>query len=75
VNSFTVEVNSDEAKQAILSVYNLTGQVIITDNVNSETGTFSKTYNTAGFPSGLYIVEISNAKGSISKSLLVRVNE
>ena len=75
VNSFTIEINSEEAKQATLAVSNLNGQVMITDNINSETGVFSKKYNTAGFAAGLYIVEISNAKGTISKSLLVRLDQ
>jgi hypothetical protein len=75
VNSFTVEINSEEAKQATLSVYNLNGQVVITDNINSATGLFTRQYNAEGFAAGLYIVEISNAKGTISKTLLARLDQ
>jgi hypothetical protein len=75
VNSFTVEINSDEVKQAKLTVYNLEGQIMLADNINSESGTFKKQYNTEGFASGLYVVEVSNAKGSIAKSLLSRLDQ
>jgi hypothetical protein len=75
VNSFNVDINSEEAKNAKISVYNLNGQVLITDNIVSETGTFSKQYNTENFAAGLYIIEISNAKGSLSKTLLARLDQ
>jgi hypothetical protein len=74
VNYFTVEINSEEAKQATLSVYNLNGQVMFTDNIVSDSGVFSKQYSTAGITGGLYIIEISNAKGTISKTLLARLD-
>jgi len=74
VNYFTVEINSEETKQAKLSVYNLNGQIVLTDDIRSESGTFSKQYNTEGFTSGLYIVEISNAKGTICKTLIARLD-
>ena len=74
VNYFSVEINSEEAKQAKLSVYNLSGQVLLTDDIRSESGVFSKKYNTEGFAGGLYIIEISNAKGTISKTLMARLD-
>ena len=74
INYFSVEINSEEAKQAKLTVYNLNGQVVLTDDIRSETGSFTKKYNTESFAGGLYIVEISNAKGTISKSLLSRLD-
>jgi hypothetical protein len=74
VNYFTVEINSEEAKQAKLSVYNLSGQVLLTDDIRSESGVFAKKYNTENFAGGLYIIEISNAKGTISKTLMARLD-
>ena len=69
---FSVEVSSSDAKQAAVSVYNLSGQVFITDNVSSDNGTFSRQYNTENLAAGLYIVEISNARGAISKTVLTK---
>lgn len=74
VNYFTVEINSEEAKQAKLTVYNLSGQVMITEDIKSDNGVFSKQYSTENFIGGLYIVEISNAKGTISKTLMARLD-
>jgi Secretion system C-terminal sorting domain len=74
VNYFTVEMSSDLAKDAKLLVYNLGGQVVITDDIRSDSGVFSKQYNTENLAGGLYIVEIRNAKGTISKSLIARLD-
>lgn len=74
INYFTVEINSEEAKQAKLVVYNLNGQVVLTDDIRSESGVFKKQYNTETLAGGLYIVEISNAKGTISKTLVSRLD-
>jgi hypothetical protein len=67
VNSFTLEINSEEAKQSKLTVFNLSGQIMLTDNIRSESGMVKKLYNTEGFAAGLYVVELSNAKGTIAK--------
>ena len=75
VSSFTVNIASEDAKQAVISVYNLTGQVMFTDNVNNTSGTFSKQYSTDNFTAGLYIVEVSNAKGTLSKTVLSKAQQ
>ena len=75
VNSFTLEINSEEAKQSKLTVYNLSGQIMLTDNIRSESGMVKKQYNTEGFAAGLYVVEVSNAKGTIAKSIIARLDQ
>ncbi|MGQ3505062.1 T9SS type A sorting domain-containing protein, partial [Enterococcus faecalis] len=65
VNAFTFEINSTEAKDAKLSVYNLNGQVMISEDIKTDNGYFKKQFNTEGFSAGLYIVEVSNSKGTV----------
>lgn len=74
VSYFTVDIKSAEVKQAKLTVYNLAGQLILSDNINSETGSFSKKYTTENLSGGLYLVEIFNEKGVLSKTLLAKAD-
>lgn len=73
-NSMTVELQSEDAKQARLTLYNLNGQVVLSDELRNESGSFKKQYSTAGLAAGLYIVEVSNAKGSVGKTLVSKVD-
>ena len=75
VNGFTFEINSTEAKDAKLTVYNLNGQVMISEDIKTDNGYFKKQYDTESFSSGLYIVEVSNSKGTVSKTLLSRLDQ
>jgi hypothetical protein len=75
IHSFTFEINSSEAKDAKLNVYNLNGQIMISEDIKTDNGYFKKEYNTDAFSAGLYIVEVSNAKGIVSKTLLSRIDQ
>lgn len=54
-----------------ISVYNLQGQLVHTSKVNSNNGFFNKTLDLSALSSGMYVVQFTSGKNSISKKLIL----
>jgi hypothetical protein len=70
INSYTIELQGEDTKQAKLTIYNLNGQVVVKEEIHNELGNYKKTFDSSTYASGLYVVEVSNNKGVIGKKLI-----
>ena len=66
-----VNINATDVNGAVsISVINLLGEVVKTYSEEAN-GTFSKTYNMSDLSNGIYMVKISNAGSTVTKSLSI----
>jgi hypothetical protein len=66
-----VTISADDVNGAVsISVVNLLGEVVKSYNETSN-GSFSKTYNMSDLSNGMYMVKISNAGSTVTKSLSI----
>lgn len=68
----TLNVISKETTHANLSVTNLMGQVVYTQNVSLETGSNQYELNVTNFAAGFYLVNVRTNAGSTTQKLIVK---
>jgi hypothetical protein len=66
----TIHFTKETAGQVEISVYDISGRLILNDNAASGTGSFSRTYN-MDFANGIIIVELQNLSLKIVKKAMV----
>lgn len=71
--TFSLEVRNAEANNAVLTVNNLQGQVVYTENLNFASGNLTKNVNLGSLANGLYIVNIAS-EGKVSNHKLMIQN-
>ena len=54
-----------------ISVYNLQGQLVYNTNVEANNGFFNKTLDLSALQNGMYMVQFTSGKNSISKKLIL----
>ena len=54
-----------------ISVYNIQGQLVHTSKVETNNGFFNKTLDLSALSSGMYVVQFTSGKNSISKKLIL----
>ena len=70
--SVNVTFSSEEYADAVISVMNLMGQTVYTENVNIHEGYNMVTLSTNNFRSGVYMVNIKTDKGTSTQKLIVK---
>ena len=70
--SVNVTFSSEEYADAVISVLNLMGQTVYTENVNIHEGYNMVTLSTNNFRSGVYMVNIKTDKGTSTQKLIVK---
>ena len=70
--SVNVSFSSEENANAVISVMNLMGQTVYTENVNIHEGYNMVTLSTNNFRSGVYMVNIKTDKGTSTQKLIVK---
>ena len=70
--SVNVTFSSEESANAVVSVMNLMGQMVYTDNVNIHEGYNMVTIPVNQFTSGVYMVNIKTNKGMSTQKLIVK---
>lgn len=70
--SVKVTFSSEESANAVVSVMNLMGQMVYTDNVNIHEGYNMVTIPVNQFTSGVYMVNIKTNKGMSTQKLIVK---
>lgn len=71
--TFSLEVRNAEAKNAVMTVSNIQGQVVYTENLNFASGSLTKNVNLGNIANGLYIVNIAS-EGKVSNHKLMIQN-
>ena len=71
-NTVTVKLMSRETAQANLTVTNLMGQTVYSENISVETGNNQYKINVSDFGAGFYMVNIHTKAGSTTQKLIVR---
>ena len=71
-NTVTVNLMSRETAQANLTVTNLMGQTVYSENISVETGNNQYQINVSDFGAGFYMVNIQTKAGSTTQKLIVR---
>ncbi|MEI6765262.1 MAG: T9SS type A sorting domain-containing protein [Bacteroidota bacterium] len=66
----TIHFTKETAGQVDISVYDISGRLILKDNATSGTGSFNKTYD-MDFANGIIIVELRNLSLKIVKKAMV----
>ena len=67
VTSFVkLNIGNDAASKASISVLDISGKVILTDNVSLIAGITEKTINTSNLKSGIYILKLNGSGQSVS---------
>ncbi len=70
--SVNVSFSSEENANAVISVMNLMGQTVYTENVNIHEGCNMVTLSVNNFRSGVYMVNIKTNKGTSTQKLIVK---
>ena len=70
--SVKVTFSSEESANAVISVMNLMGQTVYTENVNVQEGYNMVTLSVNNFRSGVYMVNIKTDKGTSTQKLIVK---
>ena len=71
-NNVNVTFSSEESANAVLSVMNLMGQTVYTENVNIHEGYNLVNLSVNNFRSGVYMVNIKTNKGTSTQKLIVK---
>lgn len=71
--TFSLEVRNAESKNAVMTVTNVQGQVVYTENLDFTSGSLSKNVDLGALANGLYIVNIAS-EGKVSNHKLVIQN-
>jgi len=71
-NNVNVTFSSEENANAVLSVMNLMGQTVYTENVNIQEGYNMVTLSVNNLRSGVYMVNIKTDKGTSTQKLIVK---
>ena len=71
-NNVNVTFSSEESANAVLSVMNLMGQTVYTENVNIQEGYNMVNLSVNNFRSGVYMVNIKTNKGTSTQKLIVK---
>ena len=71
-NNVNVTFSSEESANAVLSVMNLMGQTVYTENVNIHEGYNMVNLSVNNFRSGVYMVNIKTNKGTSTQKLIVK---
>jgi hypothetical protein len=71
-NTVTVNLMSKETAQANLTVTNLMGQTVYSENISIETGNNQYQINVSDFGAGFYMLNIHTKAGSTTQKLIVR---
>lgn len=71
-NQVTINVLSKESTNATISVTNLTGQLIYSQNISLESGNNQYLLNVSNYTSGFYLVNIRTNTGSTTQKLIIK---
>lgn len=71
-NQFTLNIKQGVTGPVNMTITNLSGQVIYKDEQSSVNGAFRKTYNISDYPRGIYMLEVSYAKGTARMKLVLQ---
>ncbi len=67
-----IEMNTNEAFDADVKVYSLTGQLLSTTNNTFANGASTLEVNTSDLNTGMYIISVQSAKGVMTQKVVVR---
>lgn len=71
-NTFNITINSYSRETYKISIVELTGKTIYEEEVESNSGEYSKEYYLPGLQSGLYLVRINAGNRSVTKKLFIK---
>ena len=71
-NNVNVTFSSEENAAAVISVMNLMGQTVYTENVNIHEGYNMLNLSVNNFSNGVYMVNIKTDKGISTQKLIVK---
>jgi hypothetical protein len=63
---------SDEVQNLELSIINVVGEAVYTDDLEQFVGQYTKEISLATYPKGVYFLEITTDKGVINKKLILQ---
>jgi hypothetical protein len=55
-----------------ISLVNLTGQIVFSDELPSFTGVYQRDISVSSLPAGIYFMEIKTQSGSTNKKIVVK---
>lgn len=70
VENLTLSLNSDEAKDLIINIYNQNGQNIFSENVMAQNGQNRFNFDVAAYATGVYFLEITDGQFKTAKRFL-----
>jgi subtilisin family serine protease len=70
--TFTIRYESDQTKDLIINVYNMTGALVKSENWKTNSGTNLHAVNLSDMPGGVYLVKVSSPNGFVSIKTIKR---
>ena len=68
----TVDIQSEQAQQADISVINAAGQVLNTQRVNIPAGNYSQAVDIRSLPEGFYYVQVKGGNGEAVHKIIIQ---
>jgi hypothetical protein len=72
VNSINVEFTSTDNTPIVISIVDVLGKTVVTENLGSVSGMYSKSFNISDLESGMYILEMKKGNATTSQKFLVK---
>jgi len=69
---FNVSFVSEEVQDLEIRIVNLLGEVIFTENKKEFVGQYTKQFDLATYPKGIYMLEIEMDDGVVNKKLVLQ---
>lgn len=66
------DLKNNSTTENTISIYNLQGQLVYTTKLNAVNGFFNQTLNLSSLQSGVYVVQATSGKNTISKKLILK---
>src|SRR5690606_26590523 len=69
---FTIATDGLENDNAILTVRDISGKIVLRENIKNSSNAFLKTYNLNEYAKGLYLISILDGDNQINKKLILK---
>ncbi len=72
INNVNITFTSEESAMAVVSIFNLMGQIVYTSNENVYDGYNAINVNVNNLPSGVYMVNVKTNRGTSTQKLIIK---